>query len=113
MQQGSRFCARQTKGSPHAREIPTPTPAVNLRFDIDCLAQGLEGTGSLSVGKDEKQPKQFPMDASGRGDDCRQEGVTHTWSRIALLIFITLLLYPLSEHESGCLTMFTTLLARD
>ena len=45
MQQGSRLCARQTKGSPHAPEIPTRTPAVNLRFDIDCLAQGLEGKG--------------------------------------------------------------------
>ena len=41
--QGSGFCARQTKESPHAPELPTPTQAVNLRFDIDGLAQGLEG----------------------------------------------------------------------
>ena len=36
---------------------------MNLRVDIDCVAQGLEGKGSLFVGKDEKQPKQFPVDA--------------------------------------------------
>ena len=76
--QGSGLRARQTKGSPHAPEISTPTPAVNLRFDIDCLAQGLQGKGRVCVGKDEKKPKQFPVDASGRGDDRRQEGVTHT-----------------------------------
>ena len=29
--------ARQTKGGPHAPEIPTPTPAVNLRFNIERL----------------------------------------------------------------------------
>ena len=28
--------------------------------------------GSLSVGKDEQQPKQFPEDESGRGDDRSQ-----------------------------------------
>ena len=95
--------ARQTKGSPHAPEIRTRTPAVNLRFDIDCLAQGLEGTVSLSVSKDEMQLKHFPVDASGRGDDCRQEGVAHTWSREALPIFINLLLSPLSEHEVNVL----------
>ena len=69
---------RQTKGSPHAPENPTPTPAVNLRVDIDCLelAQGLEGKVCPPVGKGEKHPKQFPLDASGRGDDRRQEGVT-------------------------------------
>ena len=34
--------ARQTKGGPHAPEIPTPTPAVNLRFNIDGLTKGHE-----------------------------------------------------------------------
>ena len=28
--------------------------------------------GSISVGKDEQQPKQFPEDESGRGDDRSQ-----------------------------------------
>ena len=43
---------RQTKRSPHAPEKLTPTPAVNLRVDIThFLAQGLEGTGSLSVAR--------------------------------------------------------------
>ena len=79
--------ARQTKGSPHAPEDTTQTPPVNLRVDIDGLAQGLEGKGGLSVGKDEQQPEQFPVDASGRGDCRRQEGMTQTvslgerWSR--------------------------------
>ena len=41
--------ARQTKGSPHAPENPTPTPVVNLRVDIDGIAQGLEGKASLPV----------------------------------------------------------------
>ena len=35
--QGSGLRARQTKGSPHAPEELTPTPAVNPRVDIDCL----------------------------------------------------------------------------
>ena len=48
---GSGLRARQTKGSPHAPEKLTPTPAVNLRVGIDFLAQGLEETGSLCVGK--------------------------------------------------------------
>ena len=47
--QGSGLRARQTKGSPHAPEIPTPTPAVNHRFDIDCLAHGLEGNDQERV----------------------------------------------------------------
>ena len=47
--QGSGLRARQTKGSPHAPEKLTPMPAVNLRVYIDFLAQGLEGTGRLSV----------------------------------------------------------------
>ena len=38
----------------HAPEDPTPTPAVNRRVDIHGLAQGLEGTGSLFVGKKEE-----------------------------------------------------------
>ena len=33
--QGSGLRARQTKGGSHAPEIPTPTPAVNLRFNVD------------------------------------------------------------------------------
>ena len=79
---GSGLRARQTKVSPHAPENPRekvgfikPHPdasAVNLRVDIDFLVQGLEGMGSLSVGKDEQQPKQFPEDESGRGDDRSQ-----------------------------------------
>ena len=54
--QGSGLRARQPKGSPHAPEMPTPTPAVavNRRVDIHGLAQGLEGTGSLFVGKEEE-----------------------------------------------------------
>ena len=56
------------------------------------------GKGSLFVGKDEKQPKQFAGDASGRGDDCRQEGVAHAWSSVTLPIFINLLLCPLRER---------------
>ena len=52
--QGSGLRARQTKGSPHAPENPTPTPAVNLRVDIDGRAHGLQGKGSLFVGKDEE-----------------------------------------------------------
>ena len=39
------------------------------------------------------------MDASGRGDDRRQESVTQSWSRVALPIFINLRLCPLREHE--------------
>ena len=68
----------QNQGKPHVPEKLTPTPAVNLRVDIDCfeLAQGLEGKVCPSVGKGEKHPKQFPLDASGRGDDRRQQGVT-------------------------------------
>ena len=60
---------------------------VNLRVDIHFLAQGLEEAGSLFVGKEVQQPKQFPVDASGRGDYRRQEGMTQTvslgerWSR--------------------------------
>ena len=37
--QGSGLCARQAKGSSHAPEIPTPTQAVNLRFNIDGLTK--------------------------------------------------------------------------
>ena len=49
--------ARQTKGGPHAPEIPTPTPAVNLRFNIEGLNKGLEGVGGLCVGEVEEKPK--------------------------------------------------------
>ena len=49
--------ARQTKGGPHAPEIPTPTPAVNLRFNIEGLINGFEGVGGLFVGKGEEKAK--------------------------------------------------------
>ena len=39
------------------------------------------------------------MDASRRGDDRRQEGVTQAWSRVALPIFINLRLSPLRERK--------------
>ena len=55
--QGSGLCARQAKGSSHAPEIPTATPAVNLRFNIDGLTKGLEGVGGLLVGEVEKEPE--------------------------------------------------------
>ena len=41
---------------------------VNLRVNTEGVAQGLEGTGGLFVDNDEKKPKQFPMDALGRGE---------------------------------------------
>ena len=41
--QGSGLRARQTKGGSHAPEIPTPTPAVNLRFNSDGIKKGSEG----------------------------------------------------------------------
>ena len=75
--------ARQTKGGSHAPEIPTPTPAINLRFNIDGLTKGLEGVGGLLVGEVEEKPE-LPLDASRRGDDRRQEGVTQALSRVAL-----------------------------
>ena len=93
--------ARQTKGSPHAPEDTTQTPAVDLRVEIDGLAQGLEGKGGLSVGKDEQQPEQFAVDASGRGDDRRQEGVTHTLSLVTPAIFVNLLLSTLRKREAN------------
>ena len=68
--------ARQTKGGPHAPENPTPTPAVNLTVNIEGLAKGLEGAGGLFVGKNEGKPQQFPVDASGRGED-RRDGRKH------------------------------------
>ena len=55
--QGSGSSARQTKGGSHAPEIPTPTPAVNLRFDIDGLTKGHEVVGCLFVGEVEEKPK--------------------------------------------------------
>ena len=39
------------------------------------------------------------MDATRRGDDRRQEGVTQALSRVALPIFINLHLSPLIERE--------------
>ena len=55
--QGSGLCARQSKGSSHAPEIPTPTPAINLRINIDGLTKGLEGFGGLLVGEVEEKPE--------------------------------------------------------
>ena len=55
--QGSGLCARQAEGSSHAPEIPTPTPAVNLRFNIDGLTKGRERVGGLLVGEVEKEPE--------------------------------------------------------
>ena len=55
--QGSGLCARQAKGSSHAPEIPTPTPAVNLRFNIDGLTKGRERVGGFLVGEVEKEPE--------------------------------------------------------
>ena len=42
---------------PAPPEIPTPTPAVNLRFNIDGLTKGLEGVGGLFVGEVEEKPE--------------------------------------------------------
>ena len=55
--QGSGLCARQAKGSSHAPEMPTPTPAVNLRFNIDGLTKGRERVGGFLVGEVEKEPE--------------------------------------------------------
>ena len=52
--QGSDLRARQTKRSSHVPEKLTPTPAFNLSVGFNFLAQGLEGTGSLFVGKEEE-----------------------------------------------------------
>ena len=51
------MCARQAKGSSHAPEMPTPTPAVNLRFNIDGLTKGRERVGGFLVGEVEKEPE--------------------------------------------------------
>ena len=55
--QGSDLCARQAKGSSQAPEIPTPTPAINLRFNIDGHTKGREGVGGLLVGEVEEEPE--------------------------------------------------------
>ena len=56
--EGSGVRARQTaKGGPHAPEIPTPTPAVNLRFNIDGLTKGRERVGGFHVGEVEREPE--------------------------------------------------------
>ena len=49
--------ARQTMGGAHAPEIPTPTPAVNLRFNIDGLTKGRERVGGFHVGEVEREPE--------------------------------------------------------
>ena len=38
-------------------EIPTPTPAINLRFNIDGLTKGRERVGGLLVGEVEEEPE--------------------------------------------------------
>ena len=45
--EGSGLRAHQTQGGPHAPEIPTPTPAVNLRFNIEGLTKGHVVVGGL------------------------------------------------------------------
>ena len=90
-------------GSPHAPKKLTPTPAVDLRVDIHFLAQGMEETGGLFVGKMAQQPKQFPVDASGRGDYRRQEGVTQTVSLVSPAILVNLLLSSLQKLEVNVL----------
>ena len=77
--QGSGLRARQTKGSPHAPEIPTPTPAVNLRFNIEGLTKGHEVVGGLFVGEVEEKPELLPVDASRRGDGRRRQHREATW----------------------------------
>ena len=52
---GARGIARPR--ATHAPEIPTPTPAINLRFNIDGLTKGLEGVGGLLVGEVEEEPE--------------------------------------------------------
>ena len=49
--QGSGLRARQTKGGLHAPEIPTPTPAVDLSFNIEGLTNGPDVVGGLFVGE--------------------------------------------------------------
>ena len=51
------MCTRQAKGSSHAPEIPTPTPAVNLRFNVGGLTKGRERVGGFLVGEVEKEPE--------------------------------------------------------
>ena len=45
------------------------------------------------------QPKQLPVDASGRGDNRRQGGVPQTWSLIPPAMFVDLLLSTLQKLE--------------
>ena len=45
------------------------------------------------------QPKQLPVDASGRGDNRRQGGVPQTWSLIPPAMFVDLLLALLSTLQ--------------
>ena len=45
------------------------------------------------------QPKQLPVDASGRGDNRRQRGVPQTWSLIPPAMFVDLLLALLSTLQ--------------
>ena len=45
------------------------------------------------------QPKQLPVDASGRGDNRRQGGVPQTWSLIPPAMFVDLRLSTLQKLE--------------
>ena len=66
--QGSGLRARQTKGGPHAPENPTPTPAVNLRVNIEGLA------------KASKERVVF-LSARMKGSRSSARGCVRTWSR--------------------------------
>ena len=71
-------------------QLPPDAPPPHARNTV--LKDGQVST--IPVGKD-VQPEQFPVDAAGRGDDRRQEGVTHTLGRVARPMFVNLLLCPL------------------
>ena len=86
--QGKPACARKP------RSVASSKPQEST---IDGLTQGLEVKLSLLVSKDVQQPEQFSVDAARRGDDRREEGVTHPFGRVARPILVNLLLYPLGE----------------
>ena len=52
-----RAARREKVGFSNAPEIPTPTPAINLRFNIDGLTKGRERVGGLLVGEVEEEPE--------------------------------------------------------
>ena len=82
--QGSRLSTGQAEGCPHAPEEAAPPPTVGFRVIIEDLVPIPEVTLSLVVSKEIQQAKKIPMNAPGRGDDRRQEGVTQALSRVAL-----------------------------